>query len=172
MSETLSTKQELTGRIVRVYADLSPKKRRIADFVLKDYKRLFLMTAKELAQACAVSEPTVMRFAIDLGFSGYVDFEKFIKGLLHIELTAVERMNRTEARGDEGAPLQRYGRNAITNLENMMESVTPLEQRHLAKTLFAAKEVSVVGLRASPRLSRLVRGLKVRGRRSSPSTKR
>ena len=122
MVKTRSAKHELTERIVRVYADMSPKKRRVADFILKDHKRLFLMTAKELAQACDVSEPTVMRFAIDLGFSGYVEFEKFIKGLLHMELTAVERMAHTDVRVGDENPLQRYCHNAIKNINTMMIS--------------------------------------------------
>jgi DNA-binding MurR/RpiR family transcriptional regulator len=153
MTRSSSAKQELTRRIGDVYADLSPKKRRIADFILKDYKRLFLMTARELAQSCGVSEPTVMRFAIDLGFSGYLDFEKFIKGLLHIELTAVERLSRTDARAGGSAPLRRYCLNAISNLESLMKSVTPLEQRRLAKALFSAKKVTIVGFRASSTLA-------------------
>jgi DNA-binding MurR/RpiR family transcriptional regulator len=148
-----SAKQELTERIVRVYPDLSPKKRRVADFVLKDHKRLFLMTAKELAQACGVSEPTIMRFAMDLGFSGYSDFEKFIKGLLHIELTAVERLNKTDLKVGDDSPLHRYCRNAVANLETLMTSVSSREQKRIAGTLFKAESILVVGYRASAALA-------------------
>ncbi len=148
-----SAKQELTERIIRVYPDLSPKKRRVADFVLRDHKRLFLMTARELAQACEVSEPTVMRLAMDLGFSGYSDFEKFIKGLLHMELTAVERLNKTDLRGGDGSALHRYCRNAVSNLENLMAAVSSQEQQALAQTLFEARSLAVVGFRASAALA-------------------
>lgn len=148
-----SAKQELTERIVRVYPDLSPKKRRVADFVLKDYKKLFLMTAKELAQACEVSEPTVMRFAMDLGFSGYVEFEKFIKGLLHIELTAVERLNRTDLKINGDTTVHRYCRNAVANLENVMNTVSPAKQQRLAEAIFKAASVTVIGFRASASLA-------------------
>ena len=160
-----SAKQELTERIIRVYPDLSPKKRRVADFVLKDHKRLFLMTAKELAQACQVSEPTVMRLAMDLGFSGYSDFEKFIKGLLHMELTAVERLNRTDLGSGDGSALHRYCRKAVSNLENLMASISSQEQQALARTLFAAESLAVVGFRASAALAQYFGYLlkKVRG---------
>lgn len=152
-SKYRSAKQELTERIVRVYPDLSPKKRRVADFVLKDYKKLFLLTAKELAKSCQVSEPTVMRFAMDLGFSGYSEFERFIKGLLHIELTAVERLNRTETRIGDDSPLHRYCRNAIANMDNLMASISPREQRRMAEIIFKAASVVVFGFRASAPLA-------------------
>lgn len=148
-----SAKQELTERIVRVYPELSPKKRRVADFVLKDHKRLFLMTAKEMAQACQVSEPTIMRFAMDLGFSGYSDFEKFIKGLLHIELTAVDRLKKTDLRGGDGSALHRYCRNAAANLENLMATVSSQEQQIIARAIFEAPALLILGYRASAALA-------------------
>jgi DNA-binding MurR/RpiR family transcriptional regulator len=153
LTAKISAKQELSERIVRVYDDLSPKKRRVANFILRDYKTLFLMTAKELATACEVSEPTVMRFAIDLGFSGYVEFEKFIKGLLRSELTAVERLNKTNQRISDASTLESYSNNALTNIDNMLKSVTPLEQKRLAKAIFEAKSVTVAGFRASQTLA-------------------
>ena len=83
MHETV--KKELFERIIRLRPSLSPKKRRVADFMMEDYKRLFLMSAKEIAQKCEVSEPTITRFVIDLGFSGYGEFEHYLKSLLKID---------------------------------------------------------------------------------------
>ena len=72
-----SARKDLFEKIIRVYPELSPKKRRVADLILKDHKKIFLMTAKEIAQECNVSEPTIIRFVNDLGFSGYMDFVKY-----------------------------------------------------------------------------------------------
>ena len=38
-----SARKDLFDKIVRVYPTLSPKKRRVADFIIKDHKKIFMM---------------------------------------------------------------------------------------------------------------------------------
>ena len=102
-----SAKKDLFERIIEIYPSLSPKKRRVADLVMRDYKKIFLMTAKEIAQECEVSEPTIIRFTVDLGFTGYGEFLQYMKGLLHTELTSVERLTRASRHAREGTTLQK-----------------------------------------------------------------
>ena len=144
-----SAKKELFERIIRAYPNLSPKKRVVADFILNDYKSLFLTNAKELAQTCGVSEPTVMRFVMDLGFNGFGEFEQYVKGLLHIELTSVERLLKTSQTAQQTTTLEAYVRNTVGNLENMVNTVSAQEVEHVARTLHASPSVLVAGYRAS-----------------------
>ncbi len=144
-----SAKKDLFDKIVKVYPMLSPKKRRVADFILKDYKKVFLMTARKIAEECNVSEPTIIRFAVDLGFSGYMEFVQYMKGLLHIELTAVERLVKASEQADEMGTLDKYCQNAINNLKNLKNYVSEKDLEKVAKTIYKAKTVYVVGYRAS-----------------------
>ncbi len=148
-----SAKKDLFDKIIKVYPMLSPKKRRVADFIIKDHKKIFLMTAKEIAQECQVSEPTIIRFAVDLGFSGYMEFVQYMKGLLHIELTAVDRLLKASRQSVEESTLKRYCQNAIHNLENLMNSVSEKDLRKVARAIHKAKSVYVVGYRASAMLA-------------------
>ena len=79
-----SAKKDLFDKIIRVYPKLSPKKRRVADLIMNDYKNIFLMTAKEIAEKCDVSEPTIVRFSVDMGFSGYAEFLQYMKGVHNV----------------------------------------------------------------------------------------
>jgi DNA-binding MurR/RpiR family transcriptional regulator len=144
-----SARKDLFEKIIKVYPELSPKKMRVADLILKDHKKIFLMTAKEIAQECKVSEPTIIRFVNDLGFSGYMDFVQYMKGLLHIELTAVERLQKASQQIDEQNTLDKYCQNAITNIENLRNAISANDLKKIAKTIFKAKNVYVVGYRAS-----------------------
>jgi len=138
-----SSKKELFEKILRVWPDLSQKKKRVADFILEDYKRIFLMTAKEIAQQCHVSEPTITRFVMDLGFSGYSDFMRYIKGLLHIELTAVDRMAKASKKFSGSTTLETYYQNTAINLGNMMNSVSEKELKDIAQMVYSANSVIV-----------------------------
>jgi DNA-binding MurR/RpiR family transcriptional regulator len=144
-----SARKDLFEKIIKVYPELSPKKMRVADLILKDHKKIFLMTAKEIAQECEVSEPTIIRFVNDLGFSGYIDFVQYMKGLLHIELTAVERLQKASQHIDEQNTLDKYCQNAIKNIENLRNAISAEDLKKIAKTIFRAKNVCVVGYRAS-----------------------
>lgn len=149
----ISAKKDLIDKIIRVYPTLSPKKRRVADFIIKDHKKVFLMTAREIAEECQVSEPTIIRFASDLGFSGYMEFVQYMKGLLHIELTAVERLQKASRQSDKIGTLDSYCQNAFENLDNLRNSISEKELKKIAKTIYKAETVYVVGYRASATLA-------------------
>ncbi|MEJ2164413.1 MAG: MurR/RpiR family transcriptional regulator [Desulfobacterales bacterium] len=151
MHETV--KKELIEQIIRLRPTLSPKKRRVADFMMEDYKRLFLMSAKEIARKCEVSEPTITRFVTDLGFSGYADFEQYLKGLLRIELTSVERLLKADRQDEQTSTLATYYQNTLLNLENMMKSVSELELKSMARLIFDAESVMIAGYKASATLA-------------------
>ncbi len=148
-----SARKDLFEKIIKVYPQLSPKKRRVADLIIKDYKKVFLMTAKEISRECNVSEPTIIRFANDLGFSGYMEFVQYMKGLLHIELTAVERLQKASRQTDQMNTLERYCQNAIQNTENLRNSISAGDIKKVARTIYRAETVYVVGYRASAALA-------------------
>jgi DNA-binding MurR/RpiR family transcriptional regulator len=151
MIETV--KKELFEQIIRLRPTLSPKKRRVADFMMEDYKRLFLMSAKEIAQKCQVSEPTITRFVMDLGFAGFGEFEHYLKGLLRIELTSVERLIKAGKQTDNASTLEAYRQNTIANMENMLQSVSDREIKNLAQMIHSAKSVLIAGYKASATLA-------------------
>jgi len=120
---------------------------------MEDYKRLFLMSAKEIAQKCQVSEPTITRFVMDLGFNGYGEFEQYLKSLLRDELTSVERLLKADRRRDVTTTLNAYIQNTSMNLENMIKSVSEAELKNLARIIFEAESVMVAGYKASTALA-------------------
>ena len=148
-----TNKRDLIEQIIRLRPKLSPKKRRVADFMMEDYKRLFLMSAKEIAQKCQVSEPTITRFVMDLGFSGYGEFEHYLKGLLRIELTSVDRLIKAGKEPENESTLEAYRQNTIVNLENMLQSVSDKDFNNLARVIHSAPSVLIAGYKASATLA-------------------
>ena len=144
-----SAEKKFFNKIARAYPDLSVKKRRVADFVLQDYKRVSLMTAKELSVQCGVSEPTIIRFATDLGFSGFLDFARHVKEMVQITLSSVDLLMNANKDSTSTSTLERYCKNTVGNLENLVEMISPEEIQTIAKVIFQAKNVYVVGYRAA-----------------------
>lgn len=62
---------------------------KIADYILKNQKRVLGMTAKEIGKEIGVSDASVIRFARTIGFDGFSDMKEYIQHEL-----AKDRENR------------------------------------------------------------------------------
>lgn len=68
----------------------SKRQRAVADYICEYPDKAAFMTAEMLASSAGVSESTVVRFALELGFDGYPDMRKSIQSVLRSRLnTAV-----------------------------------------------------------------------------------
>ena len=92
--------------ILAVLESLAPTfskgQRRIAAYILDEYDKAAFMTASKLGKTVGVSESTVVRFAVELGYDGYPEMQKALQEMVLNRLTAVQRMGVTNNRiGDQ-----------------------------------------------------------------------
>ena len=65
--------------IAAVSDELTPTERRIAEAVLKDPSLLAFGTVADLARQVGVSRPSIVRFAVKLGFDGYTSLQESVR---------------------------------------------------------------------------------------------
>jgi len=65
---------EISQRISKAFPTLSKGHKKIANAVLYQYEKVAYMTAAKVGKLVGVSESTVVRFASELGYSGYLSF--------------------------------------------------------------------------------------------------
>lgn len=92
--------------ILTVLESLSPSfskgQRRIASYILEEYDKAAFMTASKLGRTVGVSESTVVRFAVELGYDGYPSMQRALQEMVLNRLTAVQRIGVTNDRiGDQ-----------------------------------------------------------------------
>lgn len=92
--------------ILSVLESLAPTfskgQRRIAAYILEQYDKAAFMTASKLGKTVGVSESTVVRFAVELGYDGYPSMQKALQEMVLNHLTAVQRIGVTNDRiGDQ-----------------------------------------------------------------------
>ena len=87
-----SNKQDLMRTIQVKFPRLSKGQKLIAEYILKQYDKAAFMTAAKLGDSVGVSESTVVRFANELGFSGYPKLQKALQELIKNKLTTVQRI--------------------------------------------------------------------------------
>ncbi len=71
---------------------LSKGQKKIANFLLEHYDKAVYVTAAELARQVGVSESTVVRFAIEIGFDGYPKLQRALDEMVKGNLIASKRM--------------------------------------------------------------------------------
>ena len=61
----------------------------LRDFFLDQEKKACFMTSTDIALAAGVSEATVIRFARKLGFTGFTEFQKYLRDNLQKEYSQI-----------------------------------------------------------------------------------
>ena len=70
---------------------LSKSHRRIAEYIAQHYDKAVFMTAARLGETVGVSESTVVRFAVAMGYDGYPQLQHSLQELVHHRLTTTQR---------------------------------------------------------------------------------
>lgn len=74
------------------YDEMSKGHKRIADYISENYQKASFMTAAKLGETVGVSESTVVRFATELGYDGYPEFQDSMRETMKKKLTSVQRI--------------------------------------------------------------------------------
>ena len=141
--------QELMKLIQIKFPRLSKGQKLIADFILKNYDKAAFMTAAKLGDSVGVSESTVVRFAIELGFSGYPKLQKALQELIKNKLTSVQRLELSNDYACEENVLRGVLKSDIENLRATLEKINLENFNSVIDEIFKAKTVYIVGLRSS-----------------------
>ncbi len=81
--------------IASVGERLTPTERRIAEAVLQDPTLLAFGTVSDLASRVQTSRPSIVRFAVKLGFDGYPDLQRWVRdGVARQLATPAHRIRR------------------------------------------------------------------------------
>ena len=94
---------QLTDRIKQNARSFSKGQRLIARYIEEHYDKVAFMTASKLGAVVGVSESTVVRFATEIGYSGYPALQQAMQEMIRNRLTSVQRLEITSA----NTPLER-----------------------------------------------------------------
>ena len=141
--------QDLMKLIQIKFPRLSKGQKLIADFILKNYDKAAFMTAAKLGDSVGVSESTVVRFAIELGFSGYPKLQKALQELIKNKLTSVQRLELSNDYACEENVLRGVLKSDIENLRATLEKINLENFNSVIDEIFKANTVYIVGLRSS-----------------------
>ncbi len=145
--------QDLMRVIQAKFARLSKGQKLIADYILKHYDKAAFMTAAKLGTSVGVSESTVVRFAIELGYEGYPELSKSLQELVKTKLTAVQRLELTNDLVNEENALKGVLKADMENIRATLEKVNQKTFDYFIDEVFRAEKIYIIGLRSSSALA-------------------
>ncbi len=131
------------------YANLSRGRKQLADIILEQYDRVSFMSARELGNEAGVSESTAVRFAIDLGYEGYPEFQKQLQKLVRRQVRGTARMEEVYGELDQPQILKQTIMGDIERLRKTLTQIEGAAFEQSLEILDEARHIYVVGLRQS-----------------------
>jgi len=135
---------EVIRRIHEKYGQLTEAQKRVADLVLSDPARLALLTSSKLAQQARVSEATTVRFAMELGYSGYAEIKRAMQDGMMENRTLVKLQESIKDSNSRNC----YTAAMRTDVENIIRTMRHLDMGALdlaVDKMCQARQVFVLG---------------------------
>ena len=131
----------------------SKGQKRIAEYILVNYDKAAYLTASRLSGIVGVSESTVVRFANELGFEGYPEFQHSLKALIRTRLTSFQRMEVTNQIIGEGDVLEKVLASDADRIRRTLESIDRKSFEDAVEKIINANAIYILGVRSSSSLA-------------------
>ncbi len=144
----MGMKNELMQKLDDGYKRFSKGQKKLADFIRDDYDKAAFLTAARMGEEVGVSESTVVRFAMALGYEGYPEFQKALGELVRTKLNSIQRMEVTYGRISQGEILSTVLQSDIEKIKLTMNAIDHEAFEMAVDTILNADKIYVVGIRS------------------------
>mgnify|MGYP000856353692 CR=1 FL=1 len=140
----MGSKNDLSNRINESYSKLSKGQKLLAD----NYDKAVFLTAAKLGEVVGVSESTVVRFAMHLGYRGYPEFQSALEELVRNKLNSIQRMEVTYGRISQSHILETVLQSDQEKIKDTLEHIDEHAFELAVDTIIKAKHIYIVGIRS------------------------
>ncbi|MGN0398626.1 MAG: MurR/RpiR family transcriptional regulator [Blautia sp.] len=140
--------ENLLNKMNVKYQKFSKGQKKLASYISDNYDKAAFMTAAKLGETVGVSESTVVRFAIHLGYKGYPEFQKALEELVRNKLNSIQRMEVTYGKVPQSEILDTVLHSDIDKIKMTMENIDHEAFEQAVETILKAKSIYIVGIRS------------------------
>lgn len=131
----------------------SKGQRLIARYITESYDKAAFMTASRLGKQAGVSESTVVRFAMELGYEGYPQMQKAMQEMVLNRLTSVQRMGITSDRLGSQDIVSTVLHADAEKLRQTGDTVDRAVFQNAVDSILGANNIYIIGVRSASALS-------------------
>ena len=146
-------KRNLLKLIEEKMPTFSKGQKRIANYVIENYDKAAYMTASKLGAIVDVSESTVVRFADELGFDGYPEFQHSLREIVRTKLTSFQRVEVANNIIGDGDILTKVLTLDAEKIKHTLEGVDRDAFNATVDKILGANNIYIMGVRSSSYLA-------------------
>ena len=147
--------EELRGKLIDV--KLTKKEKIISEFILDNFSEACFSTSTDIAKRLGVSDSSVIRFTRTLGYSGFMEFQKYITKTYTERMNSVsdnitipsERLKLSIRKLDQSDVMESYFANVFQNLKSCVNENDTLSFERAAGLIAGSKRKFIVTSRAN-----------------------
>ncbi len=144
----MANSNDLINRINAGYSKMSKGQKRLAAYITDNYDKAVFLTAAKMGETVGVSESTVVRFAMSLGYKGYPEFQDALEELVRNKLNSVQRMEVTYGRISQSEILDTVLSADADKITSTLHKIDPDAFDLAVDTIINAKSIYIVGIRS------------------------
>lgn len=144
----MGNRGHLLSMINAQYQSFSKGQKKLASYIQENYDKAAFFTAAKLGETVGVSESTVVRFAIHLGYKGYPEFQKELEELVRNKLNSIQRMEVTYGKVTQSEILDTVLHSDIDKIKMSLESIDHDAFELAVETILNARNIYIVGIRS------------------------
>lgn len=128
---------------------LSKSHKIIAQYITERPDSAAYLTATKLGTVTGVSESTVVRFAIELGYRGYPDMQKALKDLIRTNMTSVQRVEAANSIMSGSDTLSMVMNSDAEKIKLTLDEVRREDFNRAVEMITKAKNIYIIGIRSA-----------------------
>lgn len=144
----IENRYDVIARINDHYGKMSKGQKAISAFIYDHYDQAVFMTAAKLGETVGVSESTVVRFAMYIGYEGYPEFQKDLEDWVQSKINSVQKIGAKYGRSSQSEILTSVLHADIEKIEDTIQNVDPGAFEAAVDIILDAEKVYILGVRS------------------------
>ena len=144
----IENRYDVITRINEHYGKMSKGQKAISAFIYDHYDQAVFMTAARLGETVGVSESTVVRYAMFIGYNGYPEFQRDLEDWVQNKINSVQKIGAKYGKSTQSEILTSVLQADIEKLQDTIQKLDPVAFETAVDIILEEKTVYVMGVRS------------------------
>lgn len=149
----MENNENLITRMNNKLDKMSKGQKKLANYISLNYEKAAFLTAAKMGSEVGVSESTVVRFAILLGYDGYPGFQKALEEMIKEKLYSIDKIEIASAKMEKSQVLEAVIKSDIDKLRYTLEKIDKASFNEAVESILEARKIYIVGIRSCASLA-------------------
>ena len=144
----IQNRYDIITRINEYYSKMSKGQKAISAFIYDHYDQAVFMTAAKLGETVGVSESTVVRYAMFIGYDGYPEFQRDLEDWVQNKINSVQKIGAKYGKSTQSEILTSVLEADIEKLQDTIHNLDPVAFETAVDIILEARNIYVMGVRS------------------------